>query len=818
MGWFTKAIKNQDEAFERLSSKDKKVCEIAKDEFITWLDSNHIAYLVDKFKETEDQEVRLTILEIFAKKNDSLSEDDLRKILELITYPDSLYRETFKEILSAVTPDNMKALTECLSQTSDITIHNTIQYGIEKSGLLDMFLQSWNQFTVKEQILYLEQLVLLQNPKTYPIFIDIMKDETVEDKKQEKIILQVEFGKHVEKLKSPDFLNVCIESMPSISTSLRYPVFKCLQKHGEMFFKSIFDGLDKKSDSYKQNVLKLIGQLTDPISYKYLFPFLSETSKVTTGIVSDIINKLVKTFCEELDPMNESQLASKEVLDRVKYYTDPLESNLTDKHFQVIKTLTECLLRIGKYIPDVILRNFPKLYNYNENYFKSFLKGCTTEQKKQLLIKACCYKEEETGRTALKLLSDPTENYIVETLNTLLLEHFMEVPQKLQPEVISLMMNPKLERFVSEVLYHQDPLLRSRILWILAESGYKNSLEVIESKLHDPDCIVRENILNICDLPRFRNDSGTEILMSLLKDTEQKIVIQVIDKLKDRDHPSIIGSLTKAMTSTSPEIKSAAHKAIACITRRKYLSGFDKMSPEMRLSVGSSLVKMDPTFMDDTTSNLSASDQRTRILSAKILEVLVDYITPDLKTHLICAINDPDPSIRAVVVMALGKIGGPGVDTMLVSYLKDPDDRVRANALEAIANIGNHNSINEIVPCPNDENNRVKANTIITLWKLGYYQIFEPVMQMLKNPDKWMRASAVFALGELKDTRLCSMLLPVLRDPDADVRRNVIVALSKMLPPYMLAPYIRPLRFDPDETVREEVMAVLTSKPITPQK
>ena len=80
MGWFTKAIKNQDEAFERLSSKDKKVCEIAKDEFITWLDSNHIAYLVDKFKETEDQEVRLTILEIFAKKNDSLSEDDLRKI------------------------------------------------------------------------------------------------------------------------------------------------------------------------------------------------------------------------------------------------------------------------------------------------------------------------------------------------------------------------------------------------------------------------------------------------------------------------------------------------------------------------------------------------------------------------------------------------------------------------------------------------------------------------------------------------------------------------------------------------------------------
>ena len=116
-----------------------------------------------------------------------------------------------------------------------------------------------------------------------------------------------------------------------------------------------------------------------------------------------------------------------------------------------------------------------------------------------------------------------------------------------------------------------------------------------------------------------------------------------------------------------------------------------------------------------------------------------------------------------------------------------------------------------------EDNSRVRGNTIITLWKLGYYQIYEAVINMMRNQDKWMRASAVFALGELKDTRFFTLLLSVLRDPDADVRRNVIVALAKIAPPYLLAPYIRPLRFDPDENVRKEVMAVLTAKPAAPK-
>jgi HEAT repeat protein len=72
----------------------------------------------------------------------------------------------------------------------------------------------------------------------------------------------------------------------------------------------------------------------------------------------------------------------------------------------------------------------------------------------------------------------------------------MEVPQEIQSEIINLMMDPRLQRFVTEVLYHQDPALRSRILWILGESGSQNALSILETKLRDPDYSVRETIQN----------------------------------------------------------------------------------------------------------------------------------------------------------------------------------------------------------------------------------------------------------------------------------------------------------------------------------
>ncbi len=813
MGWFTRKLTDPEEAFGRLIQKDKKVSERAQGEFVANINFSLIEFLVEKFEQNENSEIRLTILETFVEARKSFGEEELRLILTLIRYPDTLYRETFKEILSNINEDNLKAVTEVLGESTDKDIHRVIQHGVEKSGILAELLTKWKTYSTKEQILHLEEIVMLQNPKTYPIFLDILKEEVVEAKKDEKKILQVEFSKHVANITNPEFLDLCIRELPAIAPSMRYPVFKCLQSHGKVFFEKVFDGLGKKSEGFRQHTIKLLEQLSDPISYPYLFPFLLDPFKSIPTTVADTIGKIVRDYCDKLEAMTPEARKKPEIQQEITFFVEPLERHLNDRYFHSIKLMTECILRLGRFENEVILRNFSKVFKYNEPYLKSFLKGLEPKLRKNLLIRACCYHETETGRTALKILSDPTENYIIETLNTLLLENFMEVPPEVQSEVINLMMDPRLKRFVTEVLYHQDPALRARILWILGESGSQNALQILETKLRDPDYSVREAILKILDMPHFHNPAGTEMLLNFLKDSDSSIVLQTIEKLKDRDHPQIISSLTKLLSSNIADLKTAAHKSIAFITRRKYVSGFDKLSDEAKLAIGTSLIRMDTTFMEDVTRDLSASDQRTRVLSAKILEVLCDFIPPELKTHLIVAIQDPDPHVRSVVIMGLGKIGGPSVAGMLVGFLQDQDDRVRANAVEAMAEVGDLSLVENILPCLHDENNRVRANTITTLWRLGYYQIYDAVIEMLRHPDKWMRASAAFALGELKDSRFFNVLLQSIRDPEPDVRRNVVRSLGKIANPYIVAPYIRPLRFDPDENVRKEVMAVLSAKP-----
>ncbi|OIP21394.1 hypothetical protein AUK22_11705 [bacterium CG2_30_54_10] len=811
MGWFSRKITDPNEAFSRLTSPDNKATKQASDDFAANINHELVEFLCEKFEGQTTLDTRLKILEIFAKKNDVLSNEDLRLILKLLAYPDSVLRETFKEILQSITEERLKPLTEVLCTTSDPGIRSTLQHVIEKSGILERLLKRWGEYSTKEKILYLEEIVLLQNAHTYPIFMDILKEEVIESKKEEKRIIQVEFGKHIEKIKDKAFFELCVKSLPNIDQLMWYGVFKCCQFHGEEFFKRVFEDLSRKSEGYRLAVFKLMEQLSDPLSFPFLFPYLLDKARIIPPIVQNTIQAIIKRISDELEAMDEPARNSPKSLERIAFFTKPLEACLNERYILASKIMSECLLRMGRYHSDIILQNLPKIHKYNETYLTNFLKGLPVDWRKKLLVDAVCYKDPATGRTALILLSNPTENYIIDTLNSLLLEHFMEVPAAIQGEVINLMMDPRLKRFVEEVLYHQDPALRSRILQILGESGSTNALQILVSKMRDPDYSVRVGILNLLKLKHFQTLEGTEAMMEFTKDTDQSIVLSTIDLLKDRDHPKLLGNLSKLLSNKDQKLAQAAHKAIAFVTRRKYILGFDKMTLEARYAIGTSLIKMDPTFLEDITRDLSASDQRQRVLSARILEVLCDHIPPELKTNLIVAIQDPDPHVRAVVIMGLGKIGGPSVANMLVEFLKDQDDRVRANAVEAMANVGDLTLAEGILPCLYDKNNRVRANTIMTLWRLGYYQIYDAVIEMLRNPDKWMRASAAFALGELKDTRFFPVLVGCLRDPEPNVRRNVVRSLGRLAAPAAVAPYIRPLRFDQDEAVRKAVSDILAA-------
>lgn len=810
MALFVKQITDPEEAYQRLLSKDQKVASGAKEQFVASMDHGLIEFLVDKFKESGETSERVVILEAISGYRQNLSEQDLSLILSLLSYKEPLIQEAIKEILLGLSELNLKAATELLTSTTDANIHKIIQYGIENSGVLGRILEQWNKFSLKDQILYIEELVTIQSPKTYPIFLEIMKEGDAES--EDRKVLQVEFTKHLDKIKDPDFMDVCIEKLTSIAASVRYPLFKSLQVHGKVFFEKFFGGLQRKSENIKLQSLKIMDQLVDPNSYQYLFPFLLDSAKSVPQTTIEAISKIIKAFCDELETMGGEARKSEFAKSRIASFTKPLVACLDEKYGSSLKGITECLLRIGRYDQDAILENLPAIYKLSEGYFKNFLRGLNIEARRNLLVSACCYHKIETGKAALKILADPTEGYLVDTLNLLISKHFPEIPKEIQLSIINLLNDPKLQSFVTDILNHSDPQFRLTIIKSLGDSGAPNAVSLIGTKIRDPEIKVRETVLEILDRPVYKNTEALDIMLVLLSDVNSDLVLKTIERVKEYDNPNVIIALNKLVATGDRELKTAAHHAIAYVTKRRFLNGFYQMSPSARSAVGTSLIRLDPTFLEETTKNLSDNDPKVRVLSAQILETLYLHVTPDLKTNLIVAIKDPDPKVRAIIVMILGKMGGVSVTDLLISCLSDRDDRVRANAVEALLEVADISVAEKIVPCLYDSNNRVRGNAIMTLWKLGYYKVYNTIVEMFHSDDKWMRASVAFAIGELKDIRFFPVLISNLKDKDADVRRNVVKALSKIADPYTLAPYIRPLRFDQDEKVRKEVSAALTIK------
>ncbi|MBF0406942.1 MAG: HEAT repeat domain-containing protein [Candidatus Riflebacteria bacterium] len=810
MGWLNSKPFDLTQSFLDMSSPDRKLASQAQKDIESTLDHNSVQFLCTKFEETDSLDLRLKILEILAHKRVSLSPADIKEIIKLLSYQDPLLREAFKEVFSEISEANLQPFVDVLCVTTDQGIRSVINYSIDRSGIIERLISKWTEYSSKDKLLYLNSIVQLQNPRLYPIFFDILKEETSEQKKEEKKPLQLEFMRHAEKIKDPIFMEQCVKNLPSIESGVWYGLLKLLRAHGDEFYKTLFDSFERKPMAFKHKLLMMLQQLLDLKSYPYLFSSLQDKAKGIPQLALDAICGIARNYCLEVEKRDKKSLQTEEFIKEIDAMVIPIERCFNDNLQHFIVPLAESLLRMGKFHFELILRNLSSLQKYAEMSLYTFIRALDVEDRKELLVAGCCHAKSDTCLTSMALLSNPTETFIIDVLNKLLLEKFLSLSPTLQNDILALMMDPRLKNMVDEALQHNDPNLRCRLLQVIGESGIGNAFTILKEKIHDPDTLVRSTIIELLRLPHYTEDQSIPVILEFLKDPDQNIVIKTIAIIRESDHPKVTGALSSLLGSYNSIIKDYARSAIAVITKRKYLRGFGKMTPESKLAVGLSLLKMDPGFMNEMAEKLSDPDGKARAMAAQVLEVLGDYLTPEVKTPLIVAIQDPDPYVRAIVIMGLGKIGGPAVANMLMNYINDPNDRVRANAVEALAFVGDLSMVDIILPFLRDRNNRVRANALMTLWKLGYYQIYQTIMEMFQDKNKWMRASVAFALGEIKDPRFITILLQNLKDADADVRRNIIKSLGKLSDPYSLAPYIRPLRFDPDEGVRKEINDILS--------
>ena len=144
-----------------------------------------------------------------------------------------------------------------------------------------------------------------------------------------------------------------------------------------------------------------------------------------------------------------------------------------------------------------------------------------------------------------------------------------------------------------------------------------------------------------------------------------------------------------------------------------------------------------------------------------------------------------EASIRAVVVEALGKIGGDGVETTIAAQISDPDTAVRQEAALALFRLRYQKHIEAFSPASLTALRRaVRDSDPEVRWRAAYAVSHKAVPEMIdalvpltRDANVWVRLFAVRALGRAATPAQKDTLRHALKDSEYLVRVEAINAI-----------------------------------------
>ncbi|NLI78649.1 MAG: HEAT repeat domain-containing protein [Candidatus Riflebacteria bacterium] len=145
--------------------------------------------------------------------------------------------------------------------------------------------------------------------------------------------------------------------------------------------------------------------------------------------------------------------------------------------------------------------------------------------------------------------------------------------------------------------------------------------------------------------------------------------------------------------------------------------------------------------------DLGALDPRRRL--AAVRRAVADP-APTFVPLLAAALpRESSVEVRAALVAAIGRLGGPAETALLAPFLGDRDHRVRANAVDALAAIGSEEAIVQLIPAVQDPDHRVQTNAARALAGVEGTSIPRLLRALALDGEVWNRDAALHALDSL---------------------------------------------------------------------
>jgi HEAT repeat protein len=215
-----------------------------------------------------------------------------------------------------------------------------------------------------------------------------------------------------------------------------------------------------------------------------------------------------------------------------------------------------------------------------------------------------------------------------------------------------------------------------------------------------------------------------------------------------------------------PDIKKMEkEKDIKGLIRAMGYDNDESIRKEAAFALGKITDSQSPIYTIDN-ENTRLNDAANEPLSSSAVEKHIN------------SLKDKNWSVRTNAAKSLVEIGEPAVID-LIDSLKDEDWQVRWHTAEILGEIGDVSGVEPLINTLNDENNGVQSNSVIALIKIGEPGV-EILIDYLNHEDWQIREHTAEILGEIGDIRGIDPLKKLLTDKNHDVQCAVKKSLKKI--------------------------------------
>lgn len=193
------------------------------------------------------------------------------------------------------------------------------------------------------------------------------------------------------------------------------------------------------------------------------------------------------------------------------------------------------------------------------------------------------------------------------------------------------------------------------------------------------------------ELASYIDPATNELILDAVSDPNSAVRAEALRQLRPRGIPGAIKLLLQHLDSPQLVVQDTVRNALAEFNFPRFLSAFDKMSPEAQKNTGRLVRGIDANTQRLLAAEMNDDASYRRLRALKIIEVMDNHL--DMEADLIKALGHEDHFLRAEAAKLLSRCPSSRSVTALREAMLDRNVRVRENAESSLRRIAGTKSL-----------------------------------------------------------------------------------------------------------------------------